>query len=115
MATILVVDDEAPIRVFLVYLLEDLGHEVRQAINGRQAVEIATTKRPDLVISDVMMPLMGGPELCAWVKRELRPPPPVILTSSAGRHLAQNSPADAFVDKPFNIDEIEDLVRRWLE
>ena len=81
MATILVVDDEAPIREFLAYLLEDLGHEVRQAINGRQAVEIASTKRPDLVISDVMMPIMGGPELCIWVKRELHPPPPVILTS----------------------------------
>lgn len=115
MATILVVDDEAPIREFLAYLLEDLGHEVRQAINGRQAVEIASTTRPDLVISDVMMPLMGGPELCTWVKRELHPPPPVILTSSAGRHLARNSPADAFVDKPFDIGEIEDLVRRWLE
>ena len=35
--------------------------------------------------------------------------------SSAGRHLARNSPADAFVDKPFDIGEIEDLVRRWLE
>ena len=115
MATILVVDDEAPIREFLALLLEDLGHEVRQAINGRQAVELASSKRPDLVISDVMMPLMSGPELCAWVKRELRPAPPVILTSSAGRHLATNSPADAFVDKPFDIDEIEALVRRWLE
>ena len=115
MATILVVDDEAPIREFLALLLEDLGHEVRQAINGRQAVEIASSKRPDLVISDVMMPLMGGPELCTWVKRELRPPPPVILTSSAGRHLAEQAPADAFVEKPFDIDEIEGLVRRWLE
>ncbi len=115
MATILVVDDEAPIREFLALMLEDLGHEVRQAINGRQAVELASSRRPDLIISDVMMPLMDGPELCSWVKRELRPPPPVILASSAGRHLAVNSPADAFVDKPFDIDEIEDLVRRWLE
>ena len=81
MATILVVDDEAPIREFLALLLEDLGHEVRQAIDGRQAVEIESSTRPDLVISDVMMPIMVGPELCTWVKRELRPPPPVILTS----------------------------------
>ena len=115
MASILVVDDEGPIREFLVLLLEDLGHEVRQAINGSQAVELATRARPDLVISDVMMPVMGGPELCDWVKRELRPPPPVILTSSAGGHLARNSPADAFVDKPFDIEVIEDLVRRCLE
>ena len=115
MATILIVDDEAPIREFLALLLEDLGHEVRQAINGRQAVEIASSKRPDLIISDVMMPVMGGPEFCTWAKRELRPPPPVILTSSAGAHLAAKSPADAFVPKPFDIDEIENLVRRWLE
>jgi two-component system sensor histidine kinase/response regulator len=114
-ATILVVDDEAPIREFLALLLEDLGHEVRLAINGRQAVELASSKRPDLVISDVMMPVMGGPEFCTWVKRELHPPPPVILTSSAGRHLAANSPADAFIDKPFDIEEIEELVRRCLE
>ena len=115
MASILIVDDEGPIREFLALLLEDLGHEVRQAINGRQAVELATSARPDLVISDVMMPVMGGTELCDWVKRELQPPPPVILTSSAGGHLAKHSPADAFVDKPFDIQVIEDLVRRCLE
>lgn len=113
MARILVVDDEPPIREFLVLILTDLGYEVCAAINGRDAIRLATEQRPDLVISDVMMPLMSGPELCRWLKRELRPPPPVILTSSIDGHLAAGAGADAFVPKPFDLDELERIVRRW--
>jgi len=112
--TILIVEDEAPIRELLAYVLRDLGYNVEQAINGREAIERAEEHRPDLVISDVMMPVMGGPELCRWVKRELAPAPPIILTSSIGVHVARGTGADAFVRKPFDLEELEEAVRQYV-
>jgi len=109
---ILIVDDEAPIRELLAWILRDLGYQVEEAINGREAIRLAVVHPPDLVISDVMMPVMGGPELCRWVKQEMQPAPPVILTSSIGRHVARGTGADAFVRKPFDLDELEAAVRQ---
>src|SRR5918911_5057956 len=102
-AVILIVDDEAPVRDFLALVLEDLGHRVVAAINGRHALTVAAQEHPDLVISDVMMPSMGGVELTRRLKageagdRDL----PVILMSSAGPSAAHGAGADAFIDKPF--------------
>ena len=114
MTTILVVDDEAPIRELLAWILKDLGYQVHEAINGREAIAVAAQHPPDLVISDVMMPVMGGPELCRWMKSELEPAPPVILTSSVGVHVARGTGADAFVRKPFDLDELEEAVRHYV-
>jgi CheY-like chemotaxis protein len=113
--TILIVEDEAPIRELLAVILRDLGFSVEEAINGREAIELAAEHPPDLVISDVMMPVMGGTELCRWVKRELEPAPPVILTSSIGGQVARGAGADAFVSKPFDLDELEQAVRQYVE
>ena len=115
-AVILIVDDEAPVRDFLALVLEDLGHRVVAAINGRHALTIAAEEHPDLVISDVMMPLMGGVELTRRLKagetgdRDL----PVILMSSAGPAAAVGAGADAFIDKPFDLEAMEKLVARWV-
>ena len=115
-AVILVVDDEAPVRDFLALVLEDLGHRVVAAINGQHALTIAAEEHPDLVISDVMMPLMGGIELTRRLKageagdRAM----PVILMSSAGRAVADSAEADAFIDKPFDLEAMEKLVARWV-
>src|SRR5690242_7751133 len=114
MTTILIVDDEAPIRELLAWILRDLGFQVQEAINGREAIRLAESHPPDLVISDVMMPVMGGPELCGWVKEELEPALPVILTSSVGEHVARGTGAVAFVRKPFDLDELEEAVRHYL-
>jgi two-component system, OmpR family, response regulator len=112
---ILIVDDEAPIRELLAWVLKDLGYQVQEAINGREAITLAALHPPDLVISDVMMPVMGGQELCRWVKSELQPAPPVILTSSIGKHVVSGTGADAFVRKPFDLDELEEAVRQYVQ
>ena len=109
-------DDEQPVRDFLALVLEDLGHRVVAAINGQHALTIAAEEHPDLVISDVMMPLMGGAELTRRLKageagdRDL----PVILMSSAGPAAAVGAGADAFIDKPFELEAMEKLVARWV-
>jgi len=70
MATILVVDDRPVNREFLVTLLGYVGHTVLQAADGAEALAIVHTQRPDLVITDLMMPTMSGVEFASRVRAE---------------------------------------------
>jgi CheY-like chemotaxis protein len=113
---ILIVDDEAPLRDFLAVVLEDLGHRVLGAINGLHALALAAGEEPDLVISDVMMPVMGGLELTRRLKAGEAGDAavPVILMSAAGPRSTETAGADAYIDKPFELASIEALVARLL-
>jgi len=116
MATILIVEDEEPVRHFLALLLKDAGHHVLQAMHGAKALELVDQERPDLVISDVMMPVLNGAELCKLLKaRADTQAIPVILMSAAGRQAAGGAGADAFIDKPFELEDMEALVQHWLQ
>jgi two-component system, chemotaxis family, chemotaxis protein CheY len=113
--TILIVEDEAPLRELVADLIEDAGYRALQAIHGRQALALIEQERPDVVLSDVMMPVLNGAELCRILKGQPRTAAiPVILMSAAGSAIADGAGADAFVDKPFELSELEALVRRWL-
>ena len=114
MATILIVDDEEPVRDFLAQLLADGGHRTLQAVHGAEALELVAKERPDLVVSDIMMPVLNGAELCRRLKAGADAPPiPVILMSSAGPRAADGTGADAFIAKPFDLADMEALVERW--
>ena len=111
MTTILIVEDEQPVRDMLTMLLEDDGYEVLQAIHGEQALALVSRHRPDLVISDVMMPVLDGIELCQRLKSSAETDTiPVILMSSAARQSAMRACPDAFIEKPFQITAVESLV-----
>ncbi len=113
--TILIVEDEEPMRAFLAQFLADDGYNVLLAIHGRHALELIEQERPDLVLSDLMMPLLGGVELCRQLKaREDTKHIPIILMSSSGRNAAVRAAADAYIAKPFNLEDLEGLIRRWL-
>lgn len=117
MATILIVDDERPVRQFLVAAFEQEGHQVLEASHGRQALNIlaSTSAHPDIVISDVMMPLVGGAELCSVLKADPSTADiPVVLMSAAYSRQNFNSGADAIIGKPFDLDTLEALVKRLL-
>lgn len=113
---VLVVDDEPAIRELLTAFLEDEGYQVLTAANGQEGLSSLAQYRPSLVISDIMMPLMNGYELCRQmhshpVYREI----PLILMSAALKPGTLNDCAVAgFMDKPFNIDYtlalVEDLI-----
>jgi DNA-binding response OmpR family regulator len=114
-ATILVVEDEAPIRELLADIVVDHGHRSLQANNGQDALDVIARERPDLVLSDVMMPLINGAELCRRLKAAVATRSiPVILMSAAGRSVAEGTGADDFLDKPFHLDEVEALLHEWL-
>lgn len=118
MATILIVDDEKPLRDFLAEALEHGGHRVLQAKHGRQALSMiagAGQQRPDLVISDVMMPIVGGVELCALLKADLTTVDiPVVLMSAAIARANVVACADGYISKPFDLDTMEALISRML-
>jgi CheY-like chemotaxis protein len=114
-ATILIVDDERPIREMLALALRGAGHRVVEAVHGRQALDLVARERPDLVVSDVMMPLLGGVELCRRLKADPATAAiPVVLMSAAGAHLGRGAGADAVVAKPFDLDALDALVQRLL-
>ncbi len=64
MATILIVDDEEPVRDVLVQMLTDAGHRILKAVHGADALAVIERERPDLVVTDMMMPVLTGVELC---------------------------------------------------
>jgi CheY-like chemotaxis protein len=117
MATILIVDDEKPVRQFLVAAFQEEGHQVLEASHGRHALGIISSgsTRPDLVISDVMMPLVGGLELCRLLKADpVTANIPVVLMTAASRPPSGSAGADAIVNKPFDLEALEAVVQRLL-
>ena len=102
-------------RELLALVLKDGGHRTLQAIHGAEALDMVDKERPDLVLSDVMMPVLGGAELCRRLKASLLTQTiPVILMSSAGRPSADGACSDAFLDKPFRLEDLEALLQHWV-
>ena len=120
---ILVVDDEAHIRLLLEQTLEDLGDqgvEILTADDGAEALEIIRARRPALVFLDVMMPDMDGFEVCRIVKHDLGLDNVyvVILTAKGqvvDRQVGEQSGADLYLTKPFDPDHLVAIARRVLE
>jgi CheY-like chemotaxis protein len=113
MKTILVVDDEFDLLTVWRLLLEAVGYRVITAPNGAKALELIHTTRPDLILTDCMMPVMSGPELCAalYADPELRRIP-IILCSAAADIPKQQNPVIAYCRKPLSLDTITPLLQR---
>lgn len=117
MTTILVVDDEYLIADILSFALEDEGFMVVTASNGEKGLEVLDRERPDLIITDFMMPVMDGLEFAAAVRvlpscKDL----PIILMSGAQAHIGmqRSDLFDAVLPKPFSIDAITTEIRKLL-
>jgi CheY-like chemotaxis protein len=104
MFKILVVDDEPDLRYILRRVFERAGHQVADSGNGATALETAHRSPPDLVVTDMMMPVMGGAELI----RRLRADPVTaripILAVTGDAHLAGG--ADAVLAKPWTSQQL---------
>jgi CheY-like chemotaxis protein len=115
---VLVAEDEEPIAAALTIIIEDAGYTPLVAAHGRAALELVRERRPALVITDLMMPYLDGADLIEAIHDDARqnnlPPPPTILMTAAGLRRAQETGADAVLRKPFNIEDVEALLRRFL-
>ena len=110
---ILVVEDEPFVRDLIRYILETAGYAVLTAADGEQALQVSRTfpTTIHLLVSDVLMPKLGGMELCEQILRE-RPALKVLLMS--GTVVEQPREGVAFLRKPFRAEILRDHVRRLL-
>jgi CheY-like chemotaxis protein len=117
---ILLADDEENIRILGEKLLREAGYKVVLAANGEEAISKAIAERPDLVITDIRMPLKNGFEVC----RALRSDPvlahvPIIILSAFGDEFNKltgfEGGADDYITKPFRAEELEQRISLLLE
>ncbi len=116
MKAVLIVEDEEQIAALLCELLEDEGYRAQRAENGREALDLLAQSRPDLIISDLMMPVMDG-----WAfLRALRGEPeyqriPVIILSAVhASAIPQNLSHTVVIRKPFRLDHVASTVGQLL-
>jgi two-component system, sensor histidine kinase and response regulator len=113
MSLVLVADDEPAVLEVLSHVVEDLGHDVLCARDGEEAFGLARIRRPQLVVTDHVMPRLSGLDLCRRLRGdEVLKSVPVILLSGV---LPNGAPeASAFLHKPFEINDFEALIRQSL-
>ena len=113
---ILVVDDEALLVKGIRFNLKSDGYEVITGSNGQEAVELTKSEAPDLVVLDVMMPVMDGLTACGKI-REFSDVPIILLTAKADdmdKLIGFDHGADDYLTKPFNILELKARIRAML-
>ncbi len=116
---VLIAEDEPNIVTSLEFLMSEVGHEFRTALNGEDALRLAAEFRPDLMLLDVMLPLKSGFDVCRSVRgdKTLKKIKIVMLTAKGretevAKGLALG--ADAYITKPFATRELLDTVKRLL-
>ena len=117
MALIVVVDDEYLLGALLADLLEDEGHEVVTAFHGQDALERIRARRPALLITDFMMPVMTGLELAEVIHadQEIADLPIILITGAQGAIARQHGDLFAeILDKPYSNDRLIEAVTRIL-
>ena len=121
---ILIVDDEKDIVKMLDYNLKKEGFRTLSAYDGEDALDLAVREHPDLIILDLMLPVMDGLEVCKYLKREAKTSGiPIIMltakTQEADKVVGLEIGADDYITKPFSprelIARVKAVLRRGLE
>ena len=121
MADIIIIDDEEALRSTMRKILERAGHEVREAADGDQGIELVRERVADLVITDIFMPGKEGMETIQELKEEF--PDVRILAVSGGATLGASGPlmdaelfgADGSLAKPFTVESLQNAVTEVLD
>ncbi len=116
---ILVVDDEVEVRTYIRDHFEN-SYCICEASNGLNGLEMAIRNNPDIIIADIIMPVMDGNEMCKKLKEEIRTShiPIIMLTARSSmdnKIEGLEKGADAYIEKPFSIDLVEVQIRNLLE
>ena len=119
MKTVLIADDSKVFRTLEQAFLSQRGYRILQACDGAEALRLACTERPDIVLLDIQMPVMDGASVLATLKsnpdtRHI----PIIMITTIGRpkdrEILLKGGADDFISKPINGQELLDKVHRLL-
>jgi CheY-like chemotaxis protein len=111
---ILLADDQQEVRELTKLLLGMDEHVVTEAGNGREALDMFTPERFDLVITDYAMPVMKGDELARNIKRLAPSEPVLMITGSAGEFGLTQMSVDAVLSKPFGLEALRQAVAQVL-
>ena len=116
MASIVVADDDPNARDILSRVLGKGGHTIRLAADGREALELVNAEPPDLLLLDLMMPVMSGFEVLSAlrVNEQWSLIPVIVITADAG-HSPAHLGVDAVVLKPFRLAEVRSTVDKALK
>jgi two-component system, response regulator, stage 0 sporulation protein F len=118
MASILVIDDDVPIRSLLRAILEADGHEIREAPDGGIGLMLYRQAPADLVITDILMPERDGMEVTLALTQEFLDAKVIAMSGASGDHnflnVAQALGAREVMSKPFAVKEVRQLVRHTL-
>jgi CheY-like chemotaxis protein len=112
---VLLVEDDAELVALVSILLQEDGYSVKIACNGREALATLEHDMPDLILLDMKMPIMSGPEFARELEvRHGRQASIIVLTAAADAHRrAAEVGADAWIGKPFDPDALLSTVRRY--
>lgn len=107
---LLLAEDDALLASLLDYRLKKNGYEVTICVDGKKVKEYLKTERPDIIVTDIMMPYFSGLELTDYVRNQLKLKIPIIVLSSAGNEenvlSAFNLGANDFLAKPVSPAEL---------
>lgn len=120
MTKVLIADDEPNILMLAGIMMEDEGYQVIRARNGVEAVALAEQERPDIVITDIIMPEKDGFEVCRNLRQSRQlADVPILILSALGDEFNKitgfEGGADDYMTKPFNVEEFKARVRVLLQ
>lgn len=113
---ILIIDDDDDIRELLIYNLEKENYEVRSADNGLRGLEVARQFQPDIILIDIMMPVMDGIQAGKAIKNELKNTHLIYLTARAEEYsevAAFEAGADDYITKPIKPRALLSRIHAW--
>ena len=115
---ILIVDDEMSIRLLASSILGE-DYIVLEASNGEEAMSIARSQKPDLILMDILMPKVDGYSACHAIKKDAATSAiPVVMVTALGQELnkklAERVGADGYVVKPFGVNDLRGTVAQFL-
>jgi len=116
---ILIVEDEPKSMKLVRDLLQVSGYTTIEATDGKQGVELARARKPDIILMDIMMPVMDGYTACHAIKTdEATKEIPVLMLTAMGyelnKKLAERIGADGYITKPFSRQKLLDIINQFL-
>lgn len=117
---ILIADDEDDVKVVVQLFLESRGYDILTAYDGLDALDKAKTERPDLILLDLMMPVVDGFEVCKKLKAQPETASiPVVMISASTQEESRQKGLDAgavdFMVKPFQPEALDKLLHKILD
>ena len=115
---ILLIEDDREIAATLTSVLDGAGYEITHAPNGVEGQKLIESLKPNLVITDMMMPKMGGFPVLEFLKTVSNPPPVIMITANeGGRHKAYAEMLGVvdYIRKPFAMDVLLEAVSRAID